>query len=184
MDRSADGRSVERADPMRHSRAHSGGGGIGRACAVLLGERRSRRAIGPVDRLRRERARRRTCCRITCTRFGRCRREIRSIRCGGARSRRGFRWRCVGRVSPRPTAQGQVELRQPRFWEHHIRSAEDYAAHVRYCWTNPVKHGLCEAPEEWALSSVLGAMRQGVYPQGGVYPAGVATQASSSFSIS
>lgn len=27
---------------------------------------------------------------------------------------------------------------QRRFWEHHIRDEADLAAHIRYCWINPV----------------------------------------------
>lgn len=42
---------------------------------------------------------------------------------------------------------------QKRFWEHHIRDEADYRAHMRYCWMNPVKHGLVERPEDWAFSS-------------------------------
>ncbi len=42
---------------------------------------------------------------------------------------------------------------QRRFWEHHIRDEADYRAHVRYCWINPVKHGLVERPEDWPYSS-------------------------------
>ncbi|WP_375689385.1 transposase [Pseudooceanicola sp. LIPI14-2-Ac024] len=43
---------------------------------------------------------------------------------------------------------------QRRYWEHHIRDEADHAAHVRYCWMNPVKHGFVEAPEEWPFSSI------------------------------
>lgn len=42
---------------------------------------------------------------------------------------------------------------QRRFWEHHIRDERDYQAHIRYCWMNPVKHGLVERPEDWPYSS-------------------------------
>ena len=42
---------------------------------------------------------------------------------------------------------------QKRFWEHHIRDDADHAAHVNYCWINPVKHGLVDDPEEWPFSS-------------------------------
>lgn len=42
---------------------------------------------------------------------------------------------------------------QRRFWEHHIRDEDDFAAHVRYCWINPVKHGLVETPADWPYSS-------------------------------
>ncbi|MEL7344627.1 MAG: transposase [Pseudomonadota bacterium] len=43
---------------------------------------------------------------------------------------------------------------QRRFWEHHIRDAEEFAACVRYCHFNPVKHGFVERAEDWAWSSV------------------------------
>ena len=45
-------------------------------------------------------------------------------------------------------------LWQRRFWEHHIRSDEDYSTAVRYCHINPVKHGLVERPEDWPFSSI------------------------------
>ena len=53
---------------------------------------------------------------------------------------------------------------QRRFWEHHIRDAGDYDAHIRYCWTNPVKHGFVEHPEDWPYSSVHREIRLGKYP--------------------
>lgn len=56
--------------------------------------------------------------------------------------------------SPSKVAKGDAGVWQRRFWERHIRDARDYDAHVRYCWINPVKHGLVERPEDWALSSV------------------------------
>ena len=44
-------------------------------------------------------------------------------------------------------------LWQRRFWEHHIRDEVDFLAHVRYCWINPVKHGLVSDPGDWPYSS-------------------------------
>ena len=44
-------------------------------------------------------------------------------------------------------------LWQRRFWEHHLRDDDDYRAHLRYCWTNPVKHGLVDHPRDWPFSS-------------------------------
>jgi len=44
-------------------------------------------------------------------------------------------------------------LWQRRFWEHHIRNDEAFASCVRYCWINPVKHGLVEHPKDWPYSS-------------------------------
>ncbi|MBB1499422.1 transposase [Paracoccus sp. MC1862] len=43
---------------------------------------------------------------------------------------------------------------QRRFWDHHIRDEADLAAHLRYCWFNPVKHGLVQRVEDWPFSSV------------------------------
>ncbi|WP_348647617.1 hypothetical protein [Marivita sp. S6314] len=50
---------------------------------------------------------------------------------------------------------------QRRFWEHHIRDEADYAAHMRYCWTNPVKHGLVSQPMDWPYSSIHRDVRLG-----------------------
>jgi putative transposase len=47
----------------------------------------------------------------------------------------------------------EASVWQKRFWEHHIRDDEAFAACVRYCWINPVKHGLVEHPRDWAFSS-------------------------------
>ena len=70
----------------------------------------------------------------------------------------------AGGVEPHPTingrprskskvAKGDGRVWQRRFWEHHIRDDEDFAVHVRYCWINPVKHGLVGHPREWPFSS-------------------------------
>lgn len=50
---------------------------------------------------------------------------------------------------------------QRRFWDHHVRGPEDYAAAVRYCHINPVKHGYVERPEDWPYSTVHWAIRKG-----------------------
>ena len=69
--------------------------------------------------------------------------------------------RCLpmGRVRPSHIARQERGIWQRRFWEHHIRDAADMAAHVGYCWHNPVKHGLVERPEDWPYSSVHRDMR-------------------------
>lgn len=51
-------------------------------------------------------------------------------------------------------ARNERGIWQRRFWEHHIRNAEDYEAHIRYCWMNPVKHGYVETPEDWPFSTI------------------------------
>lgn len=43
---------------------------------------------------------------------------------------------------------------QRRFWERHIRDRADFDAHMRYCWGNPVRHGLVERAVDWPYSSI------------------------------
>lgn len=54
------------------------------------------------------------------------------------RSRRNKRERCIW---------------QRRYWEHTIRDDTDLQHHVDYIHNNPVKHGWCDTPEQWAFSS-------------------------------
>lgn len=73
------------------------------------------------------------------------------------------RWRLIkarfsrglppGLLRPSHRARGERSIWQRRFYEHHIRNQEDLAAHLRYCWFNPVKHGLVTRPEDWPWSS-------------------------------
>ncbi|MGQ0563685.1 MAG: REP-associated tyrosine transposase [Gemmobacter sp.] len=55
----------------------------------------------------------------------------------------------------------EVAIWQRRFWEHHIRDEADFAAHVRYCWGNPVKHGFVEKAADWPYSSIHRDIRLG-----------------------
>jgi putative transposase len=54
----------------------------------------------------------------------------------------------AGPRRPSHVARRERAVWQRRFWEHHIRDTEDYALHVRYCWFNPVKHGLVAHPTD------------------------------------
>lgn len=45
-------------------------------------------------------------------------------------------------------------LWQRRYWDHHIRDQRDFEAHVRYCWFNPVKHGVAGRAVDWPYSSI------------------------------
>ena len=69
-----------------------------------------------------------------------------------------------GGVEPHPTINGRPRSKskitkgdgrvwQRRFWEHHIRNDEAFATCIRYCWLNPVKHGLVVHPKDWPYSS-------------------------------
>ena len=74
------------------------------------------------------------------------------------------RWRLIksrfsmrlpkGPLRPSHAARQERGIWQRRFWEHHIRDEADLAAHVWYCHSNPVRHGLVERPEDWPHSSV------------------------------
>ena len=70
----------------------------------------------------------------------------------------------LGRVGPRSASKvgkGEAGIWQRRFWDHHIRDADDFATHLRYCWWNPVKHGFVKRPVDWPLSSIHRDIRLG-----------------------
>ena len=60
----------------------------------------------------------------------------------------------------------EKQLWQRRFWEHLIRDDADFSRHCDYIHYNPVKHGLCDAPEEWPYSSFHRFVAQGIYEKG------------------
>ncbi len=74
------------------------------------------------------------------------------------------RWRLIKSRFSRTLPQGPTRpshekrnergIWQRRFWEHHIRNEDDFNNHIRYCWFNPIKHGLVERPEDWPYSSI------------------------------
>lgn len=64
-------------------------------------------------------------------------------------------------VSESKARKGERGIWQRRFWEHCIRDAADFAAHMDYCHWNPVKHGLVERAVDWPYSTVHRAMREG-----------------------
>ena len=67
---------------------------------------------------------------------------------------KGVGWNPTLRRSASKVEKGETGLWQRRFWEHHIRDEADYDAHLRYCWHNPVKHGLVASPHDWPFSSI------------------------------
>ena len=67
----------------------------------------------------------------------------------------------VGQRSASKIAKGEMGVWQRRFWDHHIRDEADFAAHVRYCWGNPVKHGYVERAVDWPYSSIHRDIRSG-----------------------
>ena len=72
----------------------------------------------------------------------------------------------IGRVGGFPRSRskrrkGELGVWQRRFWEHCIRDAASYRAHVQYCWGNPVKHAYVARPAEWPYSSIHRDQRAG-----------------------
>jgi len=64
-----------------------------------------------------------------------------------------FRAMSEGRVRSSHMLRREKGIWQRRFWEHHVRNGEDFAGCVRYCWRNPVKHGLVQDLKDWPYSS-------------------------------
>lgn len=69
-------------------------------------------------------------------------------------------------ISPSKVRKGDAGIWQRRFWEHHIRNEQDLSVHIRYCWFNPVKHGLVAHPAAWPYSSFHRDVRAGHVPEG------------------
>lgn len=53
--------------------------------------------------------------------------------------------------------KGERGVWQRRFWEHAIRSEEDFVNHVHYIHQNPVKHKFVSKAEDWRFSSIHAA---------------------------
>ena len=75
------------------------------------------------------------------------------------------RWREIKKHVTRRLDLGPIKepVWQPRFWEHYLRSEEDWRRHVDYIHFNPVKHGLVERVSDWPYSSFHAAVRRGLY---------------------
>jgi len=50
------------------------------------------------------------------------------------------------------------KLWQRQFFDHLLRSHESYKAKWEYVRFNPVRHGLCSLPEEWAHQGEISAL--------------------------
>lgn len=60
--------------------------------------------------------------------------------------------------------QGERGIWQRRFWEHTIKSADDYHHHIDYVHINPLKHELVTQVKDWPYSSFHAYVRKGAYP--------------------
>ncbi|MBN2560312.1 MAG: transposase [Phycisphaerae bacterium] len=90
-----------------------------------------------------------------------------SKRWGVIKSRFTKRWLSAGGrdlvVSRTRVRHRERGVWQRRFWEHKIRSEEDFIHHVNYIHHNPVKHGLARCPHQWPYSSFRRWVEDGYY---------------------
>jgi putative transposase len=49
--------------------------------------------------------------------------------------------------------EGESPFWQRRYFDHNVRNREGFVTQLRYIHRNPVKRGLCVAPEDWPWSS-------------------------------
>lgn len=71
--------------------------------------------------------------------------------------KRGLTWRMKSMGESRP-------LWQARFYDHLIRDEADFHRHLDYIHYNPIKHGYCSVPGDWAHSSFSSWLARGAYP--------------------
>jgi putative transposase len=50
-------------------------------------------------------------------------------------------------------AEGEMPFWQARYFDHNVRNKAGFVTQLRYIHRNPVKRGLCNAPEDWPWSS-------------------------------
>jgi len=62
--------------------------------------------------------------------------------------------------------ESNMEVWQKGFSDHRIRDPHDYALHVSYIHSNPVKERFCEKPEEFPYSSAHSGFELDPAPQG------------------
>ena len=54
---------------------------------------------------------------------------------------------------------------QRRYWEHLVRSEEEYRVYMDYIHYNPVKHGLVAKVCDWPHSTFHRYVKSGIYPE-------------------
>ena len=67
-------------------------------------------------------------------------------------------------VSASRTSKGELGIWQRRYWEHTVRDARDFAAHVDYVHFNPVKHRYVARVADWPCSTFHRYVASGTYP--------------------
>ncbi|MEM9349595.1 MAG: transposase [Pseudomonadota bacterium] len=88
--------------------------------------------------------------------------EIRRVRTAHHPAGGCDEWCAVRTLRASQEKRRELGIWQRRFWEHHIRDEAALEACIRYCWGNPVKHGLVPRAGEWPYSSIHRDIRRGV----------------------
>ncbi|MEP5730156.1 MAG: transposase [Sulfitobacter sp.] len=57
--------------------------------------------------------------------------------------------------------RGEKGIWQKRYWEHHIRDAQDLSRHRDLIYLSPVHAGLCATPQAWPHTSLHRDLKQG-----------------------
>ena len=77
------------------------------------------------------------------------------------------RWRYIKQTFSRSLREElgtpQLKVWQHRFWEHLIRSDDDYRIHFDYTHRNPLKHQLVTKLADWPYSTFFQAVKAGIY---------------------
>lgn len=66
------------------------------------------------------------------------------------------------RVTESRKRKGERGIWQRRYWEHLIRSDNDFEKHVDYIHYNPVKHGYVRRTDEWPYSTIHDYISKGL----------------------
>jgi putative transposase len=67
------------------------------------------------------------------------------------------------RISASRKSRRERGIWQRRFWEHLLRSQDDFNRHVDDIHWNPVKHGWANKASDWPYSSFQRYVEQGIY---------------------
>ncbi len=103
-------------------------------------------------------------CHTTYIAFGRYRREMRIIPCGGVCLRRALPVHYP--LASERISQSRVKRRdrwiwQRRFWAHLLTSQEDFNVHFDFIERNPAKHGWVRQVADWSFHHFV---ELGIYP--------------------
>jgi len=78
------------------------------------------------------------------------------------------RWREIKKsvtkqVGKNKNSRNEGDVWQRRFWEHQVRSEDEWRMYMDYIHYNPAKHGYVKTPLEWEWSSFSRWVERGAY---------------------